>query len=195
MRFRDNKQMNQSRASRLLSIPIALTLAACSQQHSDAVERISLDKVGTWPSQPLPSPDTQGAEWQPLDGARSIRYGKPGEPPFLTIACELSADGPPRIRMIRHAAADPGAKALFAVIGPRLNARFNIDARRDGTGWRWESVTPADNPLLDVFGEGGTIEATLPGAGTLKLSASDQPGRLVAWCRRASPSLQPSGPA
>ena len=180
---------------RLLSTPAILVLSACGQQHGDAVERIALDTISTRPSQPLPSPDTKGADWQPLDGARSIRFGKPGEPPLLTIACELSGTAPPRIHMIRHAPADPDAKALFAVIGPRHNARFNVDAKRNGTGWRWESATLADNPLLDVFAEGGAIEATIPGAGTLKLSASYQPGRLVAWCRRASPSLQPSGPA
>lgn len=175
--------------------PALILLAACGQQHGDAVERIALDTIGARPSQPLPSPDTEGAEWQPLDGARSIRYGKPGEPPLLTIACELGGTAPPRIRMIRHAPADPDAKALFAVIGPRHNARFKVDAKRNGAGWRWESATLADNPLLDIFAEGGDIEATIPGAGTMKLSASDQPGRLVAWCRRASPSLQPSGPA
>lgn len=172
---------------RPLTISVAiLALTACGQQHGDAVERIAFDSINASPSQPLPSPDTTGAEWQPLDGARSIRFGKPGEAPMLTIACELNGNQPADIHIVRNARADPGAKALFALLGSSHNSRLNINARLNGSDWRWESLLPATDPLLDVFTEGGAVEATIPGAGTLKLAASDQPGRLLTWCRRAS---------
>lgn len=155
------------------------------------MERIALDEVRPGPSRPLPSPDTEGAEWQPLDGAHSIRFGKPGQPPLLTIACELRDKEPPLLRITRNARADPGAKALFALLGRKHNSRLKIDAKREGAGWIWEGAVPADDPLLDVFAEEGEIEATLPGAGTLELAPSDQPARLLAWCRRFGPAPGP----
>ncbi len=181
--------------SRFLFIFPAILLAACSKQGGDAVERIALEDVRTGPSQPLPSPDTEGAEWQPLDGAHSIRFGKPGDPPLLTIACELRGKASPLLHITRYARADPGAKALFALLGQKHNSRLNIDAKREGMGWLWASALPADDPLLDIFAETGTIEATLPGAGTLELAPSDQPARLLAWCRRSVPEPARTGDA
>ncbi len=167
----------------------ALLLAACHSQPSASTPaaRIALDQVGQDGSDQYVSPDTTGAGWQ-ADGAQRIGFSLPGKPAWLTLACEQpDPAAAPNIRFIRHAPADPGAKALFAVIGNGRIARLKIDAIRDGKSWHWEGAVPVDDPRLDVLKGPNRIEATLPGAGTLKLNASSMPGQLLAECRRFLP--------
>ncbi|MDD3800442.1 MAG: hypothetical protein PHE36_14830 [Novosphingobium sp.] len=173
-----------------------LLLAACGGQSSNAVEKFALDDIAPHvPHIVAASPDTKGAVWEVLDGGRALRFGMPGEKPFLTMRCELAKDAPPMIRIIRLTPADPHAKALFALVGPREAGRIPADAHPDGKAWRWESVLPAEDPQLKVFLDGGTIEATLPGGGTLKLARSGEPGRLVTWCRQQAPKTPEAPPA
>ncbi|OCC25007.1 hypothetical protein MB02_06105 [Croceicoccus estronivorus] len=170
--------------------PVLLLLAACGGQTSNAVEKFSLDDIAPHVSHIIAtSPDTKGAVWEAMDGARSLRFGKPGAPPFLTLKCELTENAAPKMRIVRLTPADPGAKALFALIGRKQITRINADAHAVGGDWRWESLVPAEDPALDVFLDGGPIEATLPGGGSLNLAASGEPARLVSWCRRHGTDL------
>lgn len=163
---------------RPLPVLVLLALASCGQRGDEAAQRITLEEVAYGPAAMQSSPDTNGAAWQGAGGGPAIRFGKPGAPPLLTMAC---AQG--HIRITRHAPADPGAKALLALIGNSRIARIHSDAK-DG---EWFSALPADDPALAVFSGTGAIEATWPGAGTLNLAASPLASALVARCRKPSP--------
>jgi hypothetical protein len=145
-------------------------------------QRISLDQVGSGEEQPLPSPDTKDASWTVSGNGRAIDFGRPGQKPFLTLACNLKTD-PAQVTLIRHVSARPGEKALFPVISNSTNARFKVDAALHAGEWRWEGTLPADDPQLDIFEEGQSLEATLPGGGTLKIAASGVPRQFLEWCR------------
>ncbi len=184
----------------LLSLA-CLPLAACSAVASDnAVQKFSFDDIGHHVDHIVAaSPDATDAIWTPLDSTRSLAFGKPGEEPMLTLVCEMDEHTQPVIRIVRNTPADPGAKALLALLGARMNARVPADTRSAGSAWHWESRVPAQDPQLDVFLDGGSVEATVPGGGTLKLAASSEPGRVVNWCRRQSSQQasmeQPAPPA
>lgn len=181
---------------RPLLLPAVLAVAACGQSQADepvAAQRILLEATRAQTPAPSATPDVSNAVWEVLDGARSLRFGIPGAKPFLTIACELDANARSHLRISRLSPAEPGAKALLALIGGRANARLKADAVVTGDNWHWESMVAADEPMLDVF-DGGRVEATIPGAGSVELKASAEPARLVAWCRRAGAPVEPAIP-
>jgi hypothetical protein len=162
---------------------LLLFLSACGPSEAEAPrsQRISLDEARGQPAEPMASPDTKNASWQVNPDGQAISYGDEGAKPFLTLACRARAN-PPAVRIIRHAPARPGEKALFPVLAGG-NYRFNLDAALEGGEWRWQGDLPASDPLMDAFTSRGPIEATLPGAGTLLIGASRIPGEFVEWCR------------
>src|SRR5690606_963397 len=143
----------------------------------------SLEAARGQSREPLPSPETEEARWSVAADGQAIAFGNEGERPFLSLACRV-ADRPPTIQVIRHAEARPGEQALLPVIGNGTIARFKADAALEDDEWRWQAVVPADDALLEVFTGPREIEATLPGAGTLKIAGSRVPGEFIAWCRR-----------
>lgn len=167
----------------LASAGAMLTLAACHREQAPVEgQRISLDAVSSEGEQPLPSPDTKGAIWAPAATGQAIDFGRPGERPFLTLACNVRTD-PAEVTIIRHVPSRPGEKALFPVISNSTNARFKLDAALHDNEWRWEGTLPADDPLLEIFDETQSFEATLPGGGTLKIAGSSVPHQFLEWCR------------
>lgn len=175
-------------------------LAACSAAASDnVVQKFSLEEIHSQPEPILAaSPDVTNAVWASLDNASSLRFGKPGEAPLFSLTCEQAQASGPFIHIVRYAPADPGAKALLALLGARMNARLAAETHSQGGAWRWESRTPAIDPQLDVFLDGGAVEATLPGGGTLKLAASAEPARVVNACRHgltAHVTAEPATPS
>lgn len=161
-----------------------LALAACGQAEEPVGgQRISLDDARADIREPLPSPDTANASWTVASDGQAVRFGNEGERPMLSLACRVR-DDPPAITVIRHAPARPGEKALFPVIGNGTISRFKVDAGLADNEWRWAGTLPANDPLLEVFTGGREIEATLPGAGTLKIAGSRIPGEFITWCRR-----------
>ena len=167
---------------------LAVSCSACDRAGEAPVQgqRIAFDEVRATAEEPLPSPDTEGADWTVSADGRAIEFRKPDAPPFLTLACRIDAE-PPQIRIIRHVTARPGEKALFPVIGNGTIARFKVDAALSDNEWRWEGLLPADDALLEVFTGAREIEATLPGAGTLKIGGSRIPGQFISWCRAGGP--------
>lgn len=161
---------------------VSALLTACGGEDSPVESRrISLDQARRTPTEPLPSPDTEGAVWKVSADGQAIDFGQPGQPPYLTLACRLR-ESPPEIRIIRHVLARPGEKALFPVLGTG-NARFNLDAALEDGEWRWQGDFPTSDKQLDVFLTTNRIQATLPGGGMLMIDGSRVPGEFVTWCR------------
>ena len=167
-----------------LIVATLLPLVACDRAEEPVdPQRISLDAARGEAREPLASPDTDDARWTVAPDGQAVAFGNAGERPFLSLACRVK-DDPPTIRVIRHAEARPGEKALFPVIGNGTVSRFKADAALEDDEWRWQAVVPADDALLEVFTGAREIEATLPGAGSLIISGSRVPGEFIAWCRR-----------
>lgn len=167
-----------------LIVATLLSLVACDRAEEPVdPQRISLDAARGEAREPLASPDTDDARWTVAPNGQAVAFGNAGERPFLSLACRVK-DDPPTIRVIRHAEARPGEKALFPVIGNGTISRFKADAALEDDEWRWQAVVPADDALLEVFTGAREIEATLPGAGSLIISGSRVPGEFIAWCRR-----------
>ncbi len=168
----------------LFALAATVTLTACKPPASDDyLERVDLSEAKGASAEPLESPDTTGAVWADGKIAGRIIYGLPGEIPFLALACENAPNDERQIRFIRFAAADPQAKALFALVGNGHIARIPVDATWNGRAWLWEGVLPADDSDLEVLTGQRTIAATLPGAGQLNLNPSPRPGQLIDACR------------
>ena len=169
---------------RFIAASLAIvSLTAChGEQAPMKAQRIALDQVPSQSEEPLPSPDTKGAGWVVSQNGQAIDFEKSGARPFLSLACSMKT-GQPRVTIIRHAPARPGEKALFPVIGGGIISRFKVDAALADNEWRWQGTLPADDPLFEVFEGAHSLEATLPGGGTVKVAASGVPGQFIAWCR------------
>lgn len=174
-----------SRALPIVLLP--LTLAACERQaevplQQGDVQRVELEETGQRAAVADPSPDTDEAGWTVSDNGHAIRFGNMGEPPFLTLACDLDAN-PTQFVIIRHARAYPGQSALFPILGNGVSSRFLADTVLADGEWHWEARLPADDPQLDVFSGTRDLIATLPGRGTLEIGGGRITGEFLEWCR------------
>ena len=164
---------------------LLLSLAACggeADSGNEDVQRVSLEDMQPRQAEADPSPDTSAASWRVAPDGQAIMFGNAGEPPLLTLACEVDAD-PPALLVIRHARALPGQKALFPVMGNGSTSRFLVDAVLANNEWHWQARLPADDPQLEVFAGPRDIEATLPGRGMLEIAGSRYPGEFIEWCK------------
>lgn len=174
-------------------------LAGCKPPPTDdAAARVSLLTSEGGPSEPLPSPDTTGALWAATPNPLRLVFGKPGEPVLLALEC-LDPKGPEaRLKITRHAPADPGASALLALIGNGYIGRFPVDATSRNGQRVWEGEAPAMTLEWNALKPAREATVTVPGAGLLKLNPSPLPMALVDACRadlRAAPlPLLPADP-
>jgi hypothetical protein len=186
-------------SARLAARPCVLAalaaLTACGRQPQ--VQRVDLDDVPSATELTLTSsPDTAGAKWTITPDGKGIDFGNSAAKPFLSLTCAISKDkAPPQLTIVRHAQSQPGAKALFAVLGNGITSRLRLDAALGKDGWRWEGRYPASSPELDVFTGQRDIEATLPGGGTLHIAGSRVPRDFVDWCRQNGKQLSAPAPA
>ena len=173
---------------RIRGVALATTmlLSACQPAAPDpnAVERIDLDAQVEQAPLTGGLPSAVGAGWELAPDNRSLRFANPGGEPLLSLACEVPANEAPRMRFVQFAAAPPGAKALFALVGNGMVARIDMDARREGDRWLWRGTMPADSFRLDVLTGDREVIATMPGGGEITLPASPLPRQLVEWCRQ-----------
>ena len=178
---------------RLVALGALLCIAACKPPAAD--EYVARTQITTRqaPSEPLDSPDTEGAVWAESRGALRLIYGKPGERPLLALEC-TGSEAAPTIAYTRFVHADPHAKAILALIGNSHVARLKIDATRSDEAWLWQGEIAADSPDLEALTGPRQVEATVPGAGSVILNPSSAPGALIARCRSRSEGLTPALP-
>lgn len=169
-------------ACRLSLLALILAPAACGSDGDGESRRFTREQTHGNTDPVLPSPDTSKASWTVSDNGQSIAFGDNGAEPFLTLTCRLR-DNPQRLAIVRHVPARPGQSALFPVIGNGAISRFKVDAALVGGKWRWQGAVDATDPQLSVFTGPRTLEATLPGGGSLVVGASRIPAEFVRWCR------------
>lgn len=163
---------------RTIALGALLLVTACKPPASDEYvtrERIAAERDA--PRAPIDSPDTEGAVWAYSQDRERLLYGKPGATPLMALACE---DGV--LRYTRFVEADAHAKAVLAMIGNGHVERFWIDAEQDGEAWIWRGRTPADDPRLEVLTGPRTVEATVPGGGSIILNPSRLPAQFITDC-------------
>jgi hypothetical protein len=166
-----------------LAVASLALLAACGQDEAPVeAQRIALDEASAPTAIIELSPDTTSALWTASADGLSVAFGTQGAPAMLTLECRLK-DNPARLAVIRHAPARAGLQAMFPVIGNGRISRFKLDAVRTGDGWQWAGALPVADPLNDVFVGAGSLEATLPGGGSLIIAPSRIPSEFVNWCR------------
>ncbi|QDM40327.1 hypothetical protein [Altererythrobacter sp. TH136] len=160
-------------------------LAACRPPASDDyVQRIELN-AGRGPTVEPTSPQVEGAIWAPGGGSERIVFGKPGSPPYLALAC-IGTGSRRAVEITRFARTDPRARGMMALVGNGHIARLKIDAEWNGRGWLWRGRYRPTDERLDAFTGTRKLELTIPGAGTLVLQGSNEPGQLIDLCRRLS---------
>ncbi|MEE4288641.1 MAG: hypothetical protein V2J14_04665 [Erythrobacter sp.] len=159
-------------------------LAACKPPPTDAgLDRELPEPEPSFASEPLPSPDTEGALWapSPRDPDRII-YGIPGSPALLSLTC-LAGDGLPRLRITRMSPADEGAGALLALVGNGHIGRIEVDAVEVSGTLIWRGEVIAADTALDPLTGPREVTATVPGAGLVTLNPSPLPMQLLESCR------------
>lgn len=168
----------------LAGLALAGGLAGCKPPPTDAaVARVSLLGPTGAPSEPLPSPDVTGAIWTSTANPLRLVYGVPGKPVLIALECLEPAGPAARLRITRHAPADPGASALLALIGNGWIGRFPVDATRVGNRALWQGEVPAAAREWDALKPVREATVTVPGAGLVRLNPSPLPMALVEACR------------
>lgn len=170
-------------ASCLALTALLAGLAACNSPASDeAFARTMVTRAAVSPSQPLGSPDIEGAVWSAGSTQARIVYGKPGTAPLLALECD-GGGKEATIRISRIAPADEGAGAMLALIGNGHRTRFAVDAVWDGQKRIWEGTVAAHDPALDVLTGRREVTATIPGAGEVLINPGNAAGELIRRCR------------
>jgi hypothetical protein len=174
-------------------------LAACKPPPTDAdILRAIPEAEPVFASEPLPSPDTEGALWAASASAEGrLVYGIPGQPALLALECVSQAGELPRLAITRLAPADEEAGALLAMVGNGHIGRIAVDATELGGRLFWRGEALAADAAWEPLGGPRELIATVPGAGTVELNPSPLPGVLIERCRNgiASVGAAPDAPA
>ncbi|BDI61661.1 hypothetical protein [Qipengyuania nanhaisediminis] len=161
------------------------TIAACKPPPTDADMRRDLPaSEPVFASEPLPSPDIEGAIWavSPNDSARLI-YGVPGQPALVALECRNEDGSLPNISITRLAPADEGAGALLALVGNGHIGRIAVDAIEVGGRRVWQGGRPASDSAWEPLAGARAVTLTVPGAGTVTLNRGRLAGEFLEKCR------------
>ena len=133
-------------------------------------------RAGSAETPPIP------AVWNYDPSAHAARYGPPGAPALLVISCEGLDKHAARLVIVRYAAADKGAEALFAIQGSKGILRLPVSAvPLRPQDYAWRGVLDAADPRAGVLlGQG--LKATVPGGGELDLPPMGAAGNVVREC-------------
>ncbi|MEO0590127.1 MAG: hypothetical protein AAFZ11_06150 [Pseudomonadota bacterium] len=159
-------------------------LAACKPPPTDAgLKRDAAEEAPAYASDPLPSPDTEGAVWaRSPQNAQRIVYGVPGKPALMALTC-LSGEGLPRLQVTRMSPADAGAGAILAFVGNGHIGRMDVDAITVTGRIVWQGTTLAADAALEPLAGPRQLTATVPGAGMVTLNPSPLPMEFLEDCR------------
>lgn len=159
-------------------------LAGCKPPPTDsAAARVSLLAPVDGPSAPIASPDVTGAVWASTANPLRLVYGVPGQPVLLALECLDPGGAEARLKITRHAPADPGASALLALIGNGYIGRFPVEAASLRGQRVWAGEAPALTQEWDALKPEREATVTVPGAGLVRLNPSPLPMALVEACR------------
>ena len=178
----------------LPALTVLLALAACKPPPTDAdMGRDVPEAQLTFASDPLPSPDTEGAFWaRSPQLADKLIYGVPGKPVLLALEC-MDEDGElPQLQITRLSPADEGAFALLALVGNGHIGRIAVEAREVGGHSVWQGEADAVDIVWEPLTGARALGATVPGGGRVELNPSDLPGEFVEACR-AGPEAEAPG--
>ncbi len=175
------------RAIILIGLPLAVgALSSCKPPPTDAgLDREMPEAAPTYASDPLPSPETEGAVWAiSPQSDRRIIYGIPGQPALVAIECgEASGAGVPDLQITRLSPADEGAGALLALVGNGHIGRIEVDATKINGRLVWDGRREAFDTAWETLMGPRQATLTVPGAGMVTLNPSTLPGRLIEACR------------
>ena len=165
-------------------LPVAAVLLPACQPPAadDYLERGLVEERVAQASDPLPSPDADGAVWAPSAEAGRLLYGIPGETPLLAVACDRTKERP-MLAFTRFSPADRDAQAMLSLVGNFHVARIPVDAVESGRASLWQGSIEADSPDLEALTGQREVEATIPGAGSLLLQPGPRIRDLVNGCR------------
>lgn len=161
------------------------TIAACKPPPTDAdMARDMPSEAPTFASDPLPSPNTEGAIWaQSAQAQNRLIYGIPGEAALLALEC-IDEDGAlPMLQITRLAPADEGAGALLALVGNGHIGRIPVDSREIGGRSLWQGEAAAADLVWEPLAGPRALGVTVPGAGRVEVNPSELPGELIESCR------------
>jgi hypothetical protein len=174
----------RARRLAMLAVLTALTLPACKPPPTDeGSARAANMPAPRGPSEPLASPVVEGAIWAMSAKPGRLVYGIPGKPVLVALECLDASRLEARLRITRHAPADPGAGALLAVIGNGAIGRFEVDATTIGQARLWQGEAPATAQGWNALDGPREATVTVPGAGLVLLNPSPLPGELLKVCR------------
>lgn len=161
-----------------------VALAGCKPPPTDAdLRRAMPEAEPVFASDPLPSPETEGAVWtfSTLNEARLI-YGIPGQPALMSLEC-LDDSNLPQLQITRISPADEGAGAMLALVGNGHIGRMEVDAVETGGRIVWQGNVAASDTAWEPLAGPRQLTATVPGAGMVTLNPSPLPGRMIEACR------------
>ncbi len=173
----------------LLGIALFSLLAACKPPPTDAdLARDMPAAAPSFASDPLPSPETEGAVWALSPQAeRRIIYGVPGEPALIALECIEDTGELPSLQITRLSPADEGAGALLALVGNGHIGRIAVDARDVGGRDFWQGDLQAAATQWEPLTGPRQLTVTVPGAGMVTVNPSTIPGELIEACRTGEP--------
>ena len=169
-------------------------LAACKPPPTDAdMDRDTPEEELVFASDPLPSPETEGAMWAPSARTQGrLIYGKPEELALVVLDCINAESAAPTLRITRLAPADEGASALLALVGNGHIGRLPVEARAVDDGLVWQGELLAADLTWEPLTGPRAVGLTVPGAGRVELNPSARVGELVESCRAGgAPSPAP----
>lgn len=182
MALRKHRSMDRLATYRSITMSALIALAACKPPPTDAdMARDMPEAEPAFASDPLPSPDTEGAAWVPTSQDRLI-YGIPGQPALVALECLERDSVAPSVRITRLSPADEGAGALLALVGNGHIGRVAVDAREVNGRIVWQGEALASDLLWEPFKGPRALGVTVPGAGRVEINPSTLPGLFIEIC-------------